>query len=187
MILSYLKKLLISGLVCISAFSFAQNKLKDTYPAPKADNLLFYLQRSKNKNTIVYELNTLPDGSLNPREPVHASWLRYEEGGKKLELSYIQRTLAFGINAKLTDKQNGNYLLTMVSYKARTLFLQKSLVKNKYRILLEINGKMCVLQSIFVNAKDNYWGYPIVESVELFGIDEKTGAPVYEKIPVKQG
>jgi hypothetical protein len=182
-----LKKLIILGLIVITATSYSQNKLKDTYPVPvKTDKLLFYLQRSKNSNTIIYELNTLPNGALNKAEPVHPYWLRYEEGGKKMELSYVQKTLAFGIDAVVTDKEKGNYVLTMVSYKGRTLFLQKRLINNIYRywIFIVINGKISILQSIFVNSVDNYFGYPIVNSVELFGTDAKTGSNVYEKITV---
>ena len=109
MILSAFKKLLLFGFIVLSAISYSQNKLKDTYPAPKADNLLFYLQRTKNKNTIIYELNTLANGTINQQEPVHACWLRYEEGGKRMELSYVQKKLAFGIDA-VTDKQKDNYI-----------------------------------------------------------------------------
>lgn len=182
-----LKRLFILGLLAISAYSYSQNKLKDSYPVPaKTDKLLFYLQRSKNRNTIIYELNTSPDGKLNQEEPVHPYWLRYEEGGKKMELSYIQKTMAFGIDTKMTDKLNGSYNLTLVSYKERTLFLQKRLInkKNIYRVFVIIKGKISLLQSIFVNAVDNYFGYPEVKSIELFGTDLTNGSNVYEKIPI---
>jgi hypothetical protein len=182
---SGLKKFFILGLFTVSAYSYSQNKLKDTYPVPaKTDNLLFYLQRSKDKNTIIYELNTLPDGTINQEKPIHPYWFNYEKGCTKSELTYIQKKLAFGINAELTDKQKGNYVLTVVSYKNRTLFLQKHLINNKYkyRVFIILNGKISELQSIFINAVDNFFGYPVVESIELFGIDVKTGSNVYEKI-----
>lgn len=184
---SSLRKYLILVLLAISTCSYSQNKLKDSYPVPpKSDKLLFYLQRSKNKNTIVYELNTLPDGSLNQKEPVHIYWLRFEEGGKKMDLLYVQKKLAFGVDAVLADKQKGDYVLNIVSYKERSLFLQKHLVDNKpkYMVFIVINGKFAILQSIFVTAVDNFWGYPVVSSVELYGLDIKTGANVYEKIPI---
>ncbi len=184
---SGIRNLFILVLLVMSSCLYSQNKLKDTYPVPvKTDRLLFYLQRSKNKNTIIYELNTLPNGTVNKEEPVHPYWLRYEEGCKKTELSYIQKKLAFGIDAVLTDKEKGNYILTMVSYKDRSLFLQKRLINNiyRYRIFIVINGKISILQCIFVNAVDNYFGYPVVKSIELFGTDVKTGSNVYEKIPI---
>jgi len=180
-----IRKLFILGLIMVSIYAFSLNKAIDTYPIPaKTDKLLFYLQRSKNKNTIIYELNTLPDGTLNQEEPIHPYWLRYEEGGKKMELSYIQNKLAFGIDAVLADKQRGDYILTMVSYKNKSLLLQKQLINNKYtyRVIMLLNGKLSELQSIFVNAVDNLFGYPKVESIELFGIDLKSCKKVYEKI-----
>lgn len=173
------------GLFAIYNCTYSQNKLKDTYPVPnKTDKLLFYLQRTHNKNAIIYELNTQSDGTLNQKEPVRPYWIRYTETGNKAELSYIQKKLAFGINAELLDKQTGNYKLTIVSYKARTILLQKYQVnnKNKYRALVFINGKVAELQSIFVNTIPDYFSVFEVTSVELFGNDLKTGKEVYEKI-----
>ena len=45
------------------------------------DNIsrLFYVQRSPNANTIVYELNTGKNGQLDLENPVHVYWIRYGE------------------------------------------------------------------------------------------------------------
>jgi hypothetical protein len=171
----------------ISVCTFSQDALKDTYPVPAyTDKLLFYLQRSKDKNTIMYELNTLPDGTPNMEEPIHAYWYHYDDGGIITELTYIQKKLAFGINAEITDRLKGNFALTVVSYKSRTLFLQKRLINNvyKYRVFMVINGKISMLQSVFVNVVDNFLYYPTVKNVELYGIDAKTGGKVFERIDI---
>jgi hypothetical protein len=171
----------------ISVYTYSQDALKDTYPVPaNTDKLLFYLQRSKDRNTIIYELNTLPNGSPNMEEPIHAYWYHYDDGGIITELTYIQKKLAFGINAEITDRLKGNFALTVVSYKNRTLFLQKRLINNeyKYRVFMVINGRISMLQSVFVNVVDNFLYYPTVKNVELYGIDAKTGGKVFERIDI---
>ena len=43
-----------------------QAGLPADYPVPgKADDLLFYIQRNQNKNTVVYNLNRNLDGTVN--------------------------------------------------------------------------------------------------------------------------
>ncbi|HEX2936134.1 MAG TPA: DUF4833 domain-containing protein [Bacteroidales bacterium] len=92
------------------------------YPVPeKTDKMLFYFQRSHNKNTVIYELNTCPDGKLDTKKPVNSYWIRYEEGGVKKELSFIQKK-AFGIDCKLMDKEKRNYLLHFNHFKTRDIY-----------------------------------------------------------------
>src|SRR5580765_3967987 len=68
------------------------------FPVPSGnDNQLFYLQRTPNTNTVVYEVKYTKTGQLDTTEPVHVFWIRYAEKGQRAELSYIQRHFAYGI------------------------------------------------------------------------------------------
>jgi hypothetical protein len=74
----------------------------DSFPVPKPNpKQLFYLQRTTNSNTIICDLNTDAKGQLIKDNPVHVYWIRYDEGGEKKELSYIQETFAYGIKHEL--------------------------------------------------------------------------------------
>jgi hypothetical protein len=88
-------------LVLFSCFWFLQspNALPlERFPIPPASaNRLFYIQRSSNANTVVYDANFLPNKSLNPSQPVHTYWIRFADNGQKEELNFIQRTLAYGL------------------------------------------------------------------------------------------
>lgn len=93
------------------------------FPVPDGNpNQLFYLQRTPNTNTVVYELN-YKNGQLNTDEPVHVFWIRYGEKGQKAELSGIQRSFAYGIKAARisTDK----FELRFTSYKKVVMQLKK--------------------------------------------------------------
>lgn len=66
--------------------------MKDV-PLPKppvSPNLLFYLQRSKDSNTVVYEANVAANHTLDADKPVDVYWIRYAEDGQRKKLSALQ-------------------------------------------------------------------------------------------------
>ena len=74
------------------------------YPKPPVTaERLFYVQRSQNTNTIVYDVNIDKNGKPNADEPVKVYWIRYADKGQQADLSYIQRKFAYGVNSKFSD------------------------------------------------------------------------------------
>ncbi|MBC8032972.1 MAG: DUF4833 domain-containing protein [Chitinophagaceae bacterium] len=163
--------------VCTSNV-IAQHK----FPVPSGNlSQLFYLQRTPNTNTIVYELNE-KNGVLDTKDPVHVFWIRYGDKGEQAELSYIQRRFAYGLNARLIDKDK--YELRFVSYKKYVLYLMKA-KDNKFHVYATINGKLTILNRIFIHIKSggSFWS-PNIDYVELNAYDSLTGAPVTGTIKV---
>ncbi len=152
------------------------------FPVPVSnDNQLFYLQRTPNTNTIMYEVN-LKNGKPDPEEPVHVFWIRYQEQGQKQDLSYIQRKFAYGIRSKkLTENQ---YELTFVSYKKYKMYLQAG-ADGKYHVYSTIDKKMGLLLKIYLKIKagGSFWS-PNIEYVEISGSDPGTGQVIKEQIKI---
>ena len=74
----------------------------DSFPFPKTGpKQLFYLQRTTNSNTIICDLNTDANGQVIKDNAVHVYWIRYDEGGEKKELSYIEQTFAYGMKQEV--------------------------------------------------------------------------------------
>ena len=46
---------------------------------PDDKNVLFYIHKNTNPNAIVYALNILDDGTINPKDPIEVFWRRYPE------------------------------------------------------------------------------------------------------------
>ncbi len=154
---------------------------QDTFPVPFGiKNQLFYLQRTPNVNTIVCELNYLKNGQLNEDNPVHVFWIRYQEAGRKAELSFLQRTFAYGIKARPIGK--GKYELRFVSYQKTPLYLLRSATDNKYHVYASIAQKEAILNRIFIkiNSGGTFWS-PNVEYIEYKGIDPVTGGELMER------
>ena len=170
---------LVAGLLMVVAESNA-NPAIDSFPIPKPTaKQLFYLQRSTNSNTIICDLNTDSKGQLIKDNPVHVYWIRYDEGGEKKELSYIQETFAYGIKHDLLS--NDIYKLHFVSYKKQIFYLKRSPKDNQYKVYFVRNNKEFVLQKLFVKIEGGSFWVPNVIYMELIGKDEYVGTTISYK------
>jgi hypothetical protein len=151
---------------------------QEKFPVPTGNpNQLFYLQRTTNANTIVYELNN-KNGVLDEDEPIHAFWIRYDEQGQKAELNYIQRKFAYGLKTDLVSKDK--YEVHFVCYKKFNMYLMKG-ANNKYNLYATINQKQAILNRIFVKIDGGSFWSPSVDYVEIKGFDPATGREVIER------
>ncbi|MBS1946218.1 MAG: DUF4833 domain-containing protein [Bacteroidetes bacterium] len=153
----------------------------DTFPIPSGiKDQLFYLQKTPNSNTIICALNFSTTGQINEDNPVHVFWIRYQEGGQKAELSFLQRTFAYGVKSRALG--NGKFEIHFVSYKKKPFYLIKSPIDNQYHAYTSIASKMAILKRIFVkiNSGGTFWS-PNIEYIELKGIDSISGKEVSER------
>jgi hypothetical protein len=168
-------------LVLYACITLPANSQKD-YPAPvKTDKLLFYLQRSHNRNTIIYELNTLPNEKINPDKPVNICWIRYEEGGVRKELSFFQQR-AFGLQWKEADKTKEYFILHFNCFKKRDIYLIKNSDNIYYKAFITINGELSELTKMYIQSENNALGFPLkIKSIEISGLNLKTRKETIEK------
>lgn len=173
-----------------SISSFAQQKKnvvvkdpQDTFPVPVTPNQLFYLQRTANTNTVVYEANLDSKGKIDENNPVRVYWIRYPEGGMKKDLNYIQRVFAYGIK---TEKRSPDVFAThVVSYKKAQLTVKRSAKDGKYHAYATINKKEALLTRIFIKIDGGAFWSPNVIYIEMKGKDEATGEEVMERFKPK--
>lgn len=159
-------------------------KAVSKYPVPDFPNLLFYLQRNKNSNTIVYEANLLADGKLDPKNPVSVYWLRYQEDSSRRELNWIQRWWAYGIDFEPAKDGSGHYILSPVALKHRKISLSLD-EKGKPVATMKLNGKITRVKRIYAMAEETSW-LPTVKYVQMKGEEIQTKEDVYEYIFPKQ-
>ena len=156
------------------------NAQPDNFPIPpKTDKSLFFIQRNKNKNTIVYDANLRSDGKYDSSKPIDAYWLRYGSTGERAELSWLQRTFAFGYKAKEDRYLKDSFWATLTAYDGRKIHLEKK--DGKPVATMTIMGKYCRLTNIWVYAEEK-GGWPHVLHVDIHGVDMVTGKPYMERI-----
>ena len=142
--------------------------------------MLFYVQRTHNRNTVIYELNPGSDGRPDKRDPLRPCWIRYEEGGVRKPLSFIQNRV-YGLDVKPLSPDG--FVIHFRAYKKREIYLMKSLKTGKYRAMININGKMAELASLFISSVTNALGIPsTVKYIDISGFDPETHEAVRERI-----
>lgn len=151
------------------------------YPVPpENDRMLFYLQRSNNNNAIVYETNLLENGSINREDLVHIYWIRYSSDSTNAELTFIQRKYAYGLDSKEIEGKNGQFILNFVSYSKKKFYMIPERVGNKYQALVSINGKMAILERVFITLSGGTFWFPSIDNIEMRGRDPLTREVVIE-------
>jgi hypothetical protein len=152
----------------------------ERFPTPPDSPIrLFYIQRSSNANTVIYDANLLANKSLNAKDPVHTYWIRYGEKGQKEELTTIQRTLAYGLYTDAIKAEPNTFEGYFLAYRKRK-FVVKIDSRGTPMALFPINGKLQILKRVFVSVDESHM-MPSVNYIELFGKDPITGKDVYER------
>ncbi|MFA9389545.1 MAG: DUF4833 domain-containing protein [Prolixibacteraceae bacterium] len=166
---------------------YAQSKINSdggrlNYPVPvKTEKLLFYIQRSFNKNTIAYELNLDHENKIIYGDPIHPYWIRYEDEGERKELSYIERKFAYGIKIEQQNKQDSSYQIALVSYPIN-MELKKSIEDNTMKVYITVNGKLIELKMIYFKTEGGTFWKPNIKYIDIFGFDVKTKLEISERI-----
>lgn len=141
-------------LIVLGFFTLFSGDVKD-YPVPnKKENHLFYIQRTLNKNTIVYEANFDKNGILNKEEPILAYWMMYEEGGKIESLTKFEEKFAYGIKSTPIANSVNEYDIKIVSYKNIQLHLKQVGPFKAQLFLIDKKEQANEIDHIFIHANN---------------------------------
>ena len=143
-----------------------------------ASHPLFHIERSKNANIVQYDAQVAEDGKLYKKEPVVGYWIRLNEQGQKQELSWLQRTFAYGFSTKL-DKNRERAILKMKADVGEDIEIIR--VGDQFRATIKIDGAPSYFEKMYIDATRDGMSLN-VRYVELFGKDMQTGEERYEKL-----
>jgi hypothetical protein len=139
---------------------------------------LFVIEKSTNANVVHYDARIMPDGELDPRQPVEAYWVMAAEDGRKENLSSVEKQRAFGFTLERDQAANA-YRMHLIAQRRRDIYVHRQ--GSIARAETVIAGHCAYLTKIYVSAHKVLM-LPIVEFIELFGTDIATGENVYEKV-----
>ncbi len=145
---------------------------------PVSSHPLFKLERSKNANFIQYDAQVTPDGRLSKKDPVVGYWIRLAEQGQRKELTWTQRTFAFGFKTKLAKDRESLKMQMKLDLGAPILVVREG---DSFRATVPIEGDPSWLEKIFIDSSRKGLSVDI-RYVELFGTDRETGEARYQKI-----
>lgn len=150
------------------------------FPAPpRTKQSLFYIYRNLNNHSVVYEINKLSSGGIDPENPFKIYWNRVGEKSSFRELNYMERTFAYGLKSEPVEKE-GRVHAAFVARKgyAIDVYIDE---KGQATALMKIDNKISKLVKIFVQVSEDGW-WPKIAYVEFFGTELKTNLPTYEKL-----
>jgi Domain of unknown function (DUF4833) len=137
---------------------------------------LFTLGRNTNANVVKYAVRTGKNGHFDGADPIEAYWLMLAENGRREELTWTERQLAYGFSVSSSTRHG--CVLRLAACSERELRVR--LVDNAYRAELAIAKQPAVLQRVFVCAELHAL-LPCVRYVEIAGINA-SGKSVTERI-----
>ncbi len=145
----------------------------------KADHL-FFIERSKNKNLVQYDIRLTENRDLLDSRPVNAYWIL--ENGIREELNSIERKYAYGIfRQEKLDKDK--FMVILAAFKGLEIIVQR--MKDSFKAVVSINGRESILQKIYIKSEEKSTGLPKVLYIDLFGWAKETGLPIKERIAPK--
>jgi len=138
---------------------------------------LFFIERSKNKNLVQYDVQLMENNDLREPSPVVVYWVL--ENGRQQGLNLIQRKYAYGIDSQ--DKVEKNkFRILLVVLKDREIIVER--INGFYKAAVIIGGKYSILKKVYVKSKEGLIGAPKVSYIDLFGWDIQTNLPMRERI-----
>lgn len=141
---------------------------------------LFVIERSVNANVVVYEAVRDAEGRFDPVHPIRAFWLLKARDGRRDALSFLERTLLYGVEASpAADKGTFRFVVRGL----RQLRLTLGLHAGCARAFAKIDGREAILSRVFVVGRGTL--IPKIDSIELDGADLETGEALREDIAVR--
>jgi len=157
----------IFSLVSLDAFAATSNK---------ADHL-FFIERSKNRNLVQYDVRLTENNDIPDSNPVTIYWVL--EDGRQQDLNTLERKYAYGIDSHEKLEKN-RFRLLLIALKDREIIVEK--MKGSFKAIVAIGGKTSILERVYVESKERLAGLPRVLYIDLFGRSKETGLPMNERI-----
>jgi len=145
--------------------------------SPDKSDHLFFIERSKNKNLVQYDIRLTENSDLPDRTPVNVYWIL--ENGKHEELNSVERKYAYGI-ARQEKIEKDKLRVILVALKGREILVQK--ISGFFKAIVSINGKESILHKIYIKSEETTAGLPRVLYVELIGRATQTNLLLRERI-----
>ncbi len=150
------------------------------FPQPSDPNILFFIQRSMNANTVVYAAAP-QSGPLDCGKPVKVFWRRFNSGGERLPLSFLERTMAFGVKTRRSSV-SGECEARIAAAPDRKVTLRRK-ADGGWEISARIGGRLATPIYAYVEVNESGM-IPSVERIRLYGVDKASGRAIVETVKV---
>lgn len=141
-----------------------RRSLPASYPRPDKEDMILYIQRSYNTNTVIYLPNYDLSGYLNTSKPLNIYWQRFEEGGVVYPINYLQERLIYGYQHKQIN--NEAWELTFHAKPEEKFYLAK--IDGRYRLVQKKGNEQLIINHIYAFT-ENHGVFPNIKILEYYG------------------
>jgi Domain of unknown function (DUF4833) len=150
------------------------------FPVPSDPNMLFYIQRSVNANTVVYTAHFDSHGRIDPDEPVDVYWKWYNVDGQRKPINFIERVMAYGVKSVAYGGSSRTVSFKVAALPERELLLGQD-DHGRAEALTQFGDRTARLIYVYLQVDDSGL-LPSVTAMDLFGIDKLSGKPLREHV-----
>jgi len=143
------------------------------------DYNLFKIDRSRDANIVLYDVNVDSLGNLNTSMPISVYWKKFTDNGTFESLTGIQKKFGYGI--KFQNINESSAAFKFVSSLDRIFELKKS-GDDAYRVYTYAEGKKVEVKSLSIHFEDDSFWFPAISKIELVGLDTEKGKLITETI-----
>lgn len=151
--------------------------------APKLDANksyhLFKIERSKDANEILYDVNLDSQSNLDLDNPISIYWIKKTENGIKAPLTWIQKNYAYGIDYLSKSKDQAEF--QFVSYNKRQFQIKRDNNGN-FKVYTLSRKRNVIVKRIFIQIDGGTFWFPKISRVELHAQDAQTNETSIEII-----
>jgi len=141
---------------------------------------LFFIERSKNKNLVQYDIRLTEDRDFPDPSPIRVYWIL--ENGRREELNTIEREYAYGIaHQEKLDKDK--FKVILAGLKGLEIIVER--MNDSFKAMVSIDGRESVLERIYIKSEEKLTGLPRIVYIDLFGRTKEMGLPIKERIDPK--
>ena len=154
--------------------------MRPEFPVPNEPNMLFYVQRSVNSNTVIYAAHLDPKGQIDHDTPIDAYWRWYNVDGHKKPLIFIERMLAYGVKSVTHSGPRGAVTFKIAAIPEQTFVVDLDAHQHP-EALLQVGERWIKLDYVYLHV-DDHGLMPDVTAVDIFGTDRVTGKAVHDYV-----
>jgi hypothetical protein len=154
--------------------------VRTEYSVPNEHNMLFYIQRSANSNTVVYAARLDGQDHIDPDTPVDAYWRLFNIDGNTRPLNFVERLLAYGVKSVSHARQGGAITFKIAALPERQLTLAED-GEGHPEALTSFGNRTVRLIYVYLQVDDSGLT-PSVTALDLFGLEQGTGKALREHV-----
>jgi len=141
---------------------------------------LFFIERSKNKNLVQYDIRLTENSDLPDLSPVNVYWIL--ENGRHEELNPIEKEYAYGIARQERLDQN-KFRVILAGLRGLEIIVER--MNDSFKAMVSIKGRESILERIYIKSEEKSIGLPKILYIDLFGRTKETGLPIRGRIAPK--